>query len=291
MITIKNELLQVEIDETGAQLTSIRSVESGMEYMWQGDTRYWTKHAPNLFPFVGRLYNKQYTYHGKTYPMTSHGFLQQSVLTPVDQTASAVTLELHESEETLAIWPFRFTLSMRYELSGDQLIMTTTVHNDSTDTLYYGLGGHPGFNVPLEQGLSFTDYVLEFPETFDARQVQFDSGVLDSGERTPYELRDGKILPLEHELFGFDAIVFEDAPRAVTLRSDKGTHGVTVSYPQMGYVGFWHKPQTDAPYVCIEPWVVLPGRSETIEDLETMPGMTAVEPGTDSVNQWSIRVF
>ena len=28
--------------------------------------------------------------------------------------------------------------------------------------MYFGLGGHPGFNVPLEAGLSFEDYCLEF---------------------------------------------------------------------------------------------------------------------------------
>lgn len=291
MVTISNAIVEVSIDELGAELTSIRGVQTGIQYLWQGDPTYWRKHSPNLFPFVGRLYNKQYTFHGKTYEMGIHGFLPQSVLTPVDVTESAVTFELHESEETLAIWPFAFTLQVRYALDGDTLHITTTVRNDSSETLYYGNGGHPGFNIPLEDGLTFTDYQIEFPTAFDAHQVQFDEGVLDSGERVPFALKDNRILPLQHELFGFDAVVFEDMPREVTVRSDKGTHGVTVSFPEMRYVGFWHKPQSDAPYVCVEPWAVLPGRSETIEDLETMPGLTAVAPGESSSNPWSIRIF
>lgn len=291
MVTISNDVLTVEIDEKGGQLTSVRSNETGIEYMWQGDPKYWTSHAPNLFPFVGRLYQGQYTYQGQTYEMACHGFLRPSVMTVAKQSTDAVTLELHESDETLAIWPFRFTLTLRYALEGDCLDITTTVRNDGEETLYYGNGGHPGFNVPLDEGLAFEDYVLEFPQAFDARQVQFDESVLDSGERTPYELVDGKILPLRHELFGFDAVVFEDMPREVTLHSEKGTHGVTASFPEMRYVGFWHKPRTDAPYVCIEPWAVLPGRSGVIEDLTTMPGLAAVAPGETSSNPWSLRFF
>lgn len=75
------------------------------------------------------------------------------------------------------------------------------------------------------------------------------------------------------------------------MSSPKGTHGVTISYPDMPYVRFWHKPQTDAPYVCIEPWSVLPGREGIVEDLETMADMTAIEPGKTAVNQWSIELF
>lgn len=291
MVTIKNDVLEVGIDELGAQLRSMRSLETGIEYLWQRDTTYWGKTAPNLFPFVGRLYDKRYTYNGKSYDMGIHGFLPQSVLTPVDVTESAVTFELTESEETLAIWPFRFVLHMCYELKGPQLNITMELTNRSKETLYYGNGGHPGFNIPLEEGIPFTDYQIEFPEAFDARQVVFDDGVLDTGERIPYELKEGRILPLRHNLFDHDAVVFEDMPREVTIRSDKGTHGVTVSFPAMRYVGFWHKVESDAPYVCVEPWSVLPGRSNTVEDLETMPGLTPVAPGETSVNPWSIRVF
>lgn len=291
MVTIKNELLEVCIAEIGAQLMSIRSAETGIEYLWQRDPAYWDQTAPNLFPFVGRLYNKQYRCHGKTYPMVIHGFLPQSVLTPVDVTESTVTFELHESEQTLAIWPFRFTLRVHYVLEGDQLHVTYEVRNDSAETLYYGCGGHPGFNVPLEEGLAFTDYQIEFPAACDLHLVEFDNDLLVAEGRDPYELRDNRILPLSHELFGFDALVFENVPHEVTLRSDKGCHGVTLTFPQMNYLGLWHMPRTDAPYLCIEPWSVLPGRGGIVEDLETMPGMTPVAPGETGVNHWSIRIY
>ena len=28
--------------------------------------------------------------------------------------------------------------------------------------MYFGVGGHPGFAVPLEKGLAFEDYCLQF---------------------------------------------------------------------------------------------------------------------------------
>ena len=43
---------------------------------------------------------------------------------------------------------------------------------------------------------------------------------------------------------------------------------VKVSYVDMPYVGFWHMPCMDAPYVCIEPWCSLPSRQGITENLE-----------------------
>lgn len=291
MVTIHNEVLEVGIHELGAELASIRRLDTGIEYLWQPNPDIWRKQSPNLFPFVGRLYDKRYTYKGKSYDMMIHGFVPTSVLEAVEQSESEVTFELRDSEETRAIYPFRFTFRITYALQGNQLNVTTTVHNDGDETLYYGNGGHPGINVPLDEGLSFEDYGIEFPVAFDARQVVFDDAVLTTDERVPLDLVDGRILPLRHDLFDHDAVVFEDMPREVSIRSAKGTHGVTVTFPEMRYVGFWHMPHLAAPYVCIEPWGVLPGRSDTVEDLETMPGLTPVAPGETSTNPWSIRVY
>ena len=110
-------------------------------------------------------------------------------------------------------------------------------------------------------------------------------------ERPAYPLEEGRKLPLRHELFDLDAVVLAGAPRQVTLSSPKGSHGVTVAYPQMPYVGFWHKPQTDAPYVCIEPWSILPGRDNLVEELSQMPDMTTVAPGQTFENRWSITIW
>ena len=153
------------------------------------------------------------------------------------------------------------------------------------------MGGHPGFNVPMEEGLSFEDYELTFPEACTPSRVIFSPALQVAPERLAYPLVEGRKLPLQHQLFDADAVVLAGAPRQVTLSSPKGSHGVTVSYPQMPYVGFWHKPQTDAPYVCMEPWSILPGRDSLVEELSQMPDITTVAPGETFENRWSITIW
>lgn len=290
MIQIENEYLSVQLSSRGGTLQSIYSKTADLEYLWQGDRTYWGGRAPNLFPFVGRLFQERYTYQGESYAMKCHGFLSKTEL-ETEQTASdRCAFILRDSPETLEIYPFHFHLRLEYALEGSRIQIRYQVKNLGNKTMYCGFGGHPGFRVPLEPELRFEDYCVSFPEETDCNVVNFSQGVLTEGQE-PYPLQDRCRLPLHHGLFHHDAVVFANCPREVTLASQKGTHGVTVSYPDMPYVGFWHKPNTDAPFVCIEPWSVLPGREGVVEDLAGMPDMTSIEPGDVAVNQWSIRIF
>lgn len=291
MVRIENENLIVGVRETGGALCSIRSRETGIEYLWQGDKAYWGGQAPNLFPFVGRLYEKAYTLRGERYSMNIHGFLPHADMAVESRTNNTCTLLLTDTPETRACYPFAFALRLIYRLDGDTLEIAFQIENRSPETLYCGMGGHPGFNVPLEPGLAFEDYALTFPEPCAPEIVEFSPGVLCTGARTPCTLKDGRTLPLRHSLFTFDAVVLAGAPRQVTLAAEKGRHGVTVSYPQMPYVGFWHKPNTDAPFVCVEPWSVLPGREGVVEELSEMEDMATVSAGESLVNRWSIRAW
>jgi len=290
VILIENELISVEISPWGGTLQSIRCKQTGLEYLWQGDRTYWGGRAPNLFPFVGRLFQERYTYKGESYAMKCHGFLGKTELLPEQTASDRCAFLLTDSEQTREIYPFQFLLRLEYMLEGRQIHICYQVKNLGEDTMYCGFGGHPGFNVPLEKGLAFEDYCVTFSERMDCSLVQFSQGVLTEGKQ-PYSLQDGRRLMLHHGLFHFDAVVFADCPREVTLASEKGSHGVTVRYPDMPYVGFWHKPNTDAPFLCIEPWSVLPGREGVVEEIVSMSDMTAIEPGKTAVNQWSIEVF
>lgn len=53
METISNSVLTVGVSEHGAELQSIQ--KNGKEYLWQGDTRFWGRRSPVLFPIVGRV--------------------------------------------------------------------------------------------------------------------------------------------------------------------------------------------------------------------------------------------
>lgn len=291
MIQIENEKIKIAIEETGGKLYSIKTKEDDREYLWQGDRRYWGGRAPNLFPFIGRLYQKQYTLNGETFPMNIHGFLSKSLLEIEAEASDEVVLVLKDNEETRKIYPFAFTFRMTYRLENSTLMIREQVTNNDYADMYFALGGHPGFNVPLEEGLSFEDYCIEFAQACQPVHVVLDENVLDDGTREPYPILNGRILPLRHSLFPHDALVLTDVCRCLSIVSEKGKHGIQVDFPSFPYVGFWQKPGSDAPYICIEPWSALPGREGVVEDLTTMPGLTKLRTDEASIFRWSITLF
>lgn len=291
MTQIKNELLTVTIDPKGATLHSIVDNATGQEYMWQGDPAIWAGQAPNLFPFVGRLKDETYTLNGKPYHMIRHGFVRGSVLKLEESGEDYCVYALSDTPEIRDIYPYTFTFRIRYTLVGRELKISFQAENRGTEPMYCGMGGHPGFNVPMDEGLVFEDYEVRFPEPCHPHQICFSPSLQVAPERPAYELVDGCRLPLRHDLFSFDAVVLADAPRSVILDSPKGKHGVKVTYPQMPYVGFWHMPKTTAPYLCIEPWATLPGRDGIIEELSQYPDAFVAQPGETVCNDWSVEVW
>lgn len=291
MTQIKNEFLTVTIDPKGGTLTSIVDNATGREYMWQGDPAIWAGQAPNLFPFVGRLKDETYTLNGKAYKMIRHGFVRGSVMELEAVSESSCTFALSDSEEIRAIYPFTFTFRIVYTLVGRELKISFQAQNRGTETMYCGMGGHPGFNVPMDDGLSFEDYEITFPEPCHPHQICFSPSLQVAPQRPDYALVDDCRLPLNHDLFSFDAVVLADTPRCCTLHSTKGQHGVKVTYPSMGYVGFWHMPKTTAPYLCIEPWATLPGRDGIIEELSEYPDAFVVPAGETVCNDWSVEIW
>lgn len=287
--TIHNDFLSVTVAEQGAELQSIRSAD-GMEYLWQGDPAYWPDRAPTLFPFIGRLTNNRCRCYGEEYPMGIHGFAAQSRFSLAEKSDSYMVLELGSDEETRNQYPFAFLLRITYRLEKASLQVSYTVENQSERTMPFAIGGHPGFRVPLVENEAFTDYVLEFSQRCRPDRVGFTPAVYLSGRDEAYPLEEGCRIPMRHNLFDEDAVILKNMDRQITLRSQKSDRGVTVSYPQMPYLGIWHMPKTDAPYVCIEPWTSLPARQDVIEEFTCKSDMIQLEPGGIYHNTWTISL-
>lgn len=318
---LDNGTLSVKVSSLGGELQSVK--KEGKEYLWQGDPAYWDGKAPNLFPYIARLTKGTCTVHGKAYRMPIHGFLPATEMTAEaqegegreDGRAVRLVLRLDADERTLACYPFVFTLRIIYELKEDVLQITYEVENGGKEEMYFGIGGHPGFQVPLEDGLSFEDYFLEFepeeketPEEKDAEdgRKEAPAGAADgmrmtrigfspvcflNGRDQPWPLQEGGRMPLRHDMFDEDAIVLSGTPKCVVLRSEKGRRGVRVRFSQMPYIGFWHAVKKEAPYVCIEPWSSLPSRQDVVEELSEQPGLIHLEGKGVYRNTWSIQLL
>ncbi len=290
LYTIQNSQMRVTIDSLGAQLMSITAAD-GTEYLWGGDEAYWRNRAPNLFPYVGRLTEGRCTYGGKSYEMTRHGFANRTQFSALESGADHITLHMEDSGETRAVYPFAFAFDLVYALSGNTLSVTYRVTNRDGKEMYFGLGAHPGFRVPLEPGKAFTDYRLTFAQPCQPWQVLMSDDYLINGQEAPYPLEGGRSMPLRHDLFDHDAIILKNMDRTVTLSAGEGSRGVTVSYPRMRYLGVWHKPESDAPYVCLEPWLSLPSRHGVVEDLSQQNDLMALCPGETYENRWTVTIF
>lgn len=290
LITIANDQIKMTVDTLGAQMMHLQAID-GTEYLWQGDPAYWADRSPVLFPFIGRLTNNSYRYWGKVYPMGIHGFAAASEFTPVEQAEDRVVLELAATAETKTQYPFDFYLQITYALEGSALSVTYCVRNQDEKTLPFGVGGHPGFNVPLLPGEQFEDYKLIFSQACQPDRVGFTPAVYLSGVDEAYPLENEKELPLRHDLFDEDAVILKNMAREVTLKSSVSGRGVTVSYPDMPYLGIWHWPKTDAPYVCIEPWTSLPARQDVVEEFSCKSDMLQLAPGKTYDTTWKVTLF
>lgn len=287
--TIKNEDLTVEISDLGGELMSIKSAD-GTEYLWQGDSNYWAGKAYNLFPIVGRLTEGKYTYKNKTYEMNLHGFVRKSVLQTENQKNDSITFVCKSNETTKKMYPFDFEYKIIYTLNKNSLITTYQVKNTGKESLIFTVGGHPGFNVPLTKNENFEDYYLEFEDKRPAKEIEMSKTCYLTDKEKDFKLENGKILKLKHNLFDNDAIVLKDMSKKVTLKTDKNNKSVTVEYPDMKYLGIWHKPKSDAPYVCIEPWASLPSYDKKIDDLETKRDMEKLDSNKIYNNTFTITI-
>lgn len=288
MIHLHNDQLSLCVSKRGAEMQSLSC--RGVEYLWDGDPKYWADRALTLFPYVARLTNDSYLLEGKLYSMGIHGFASSSEFSVAEQTEHSVTLLLTDSEETRRQYPFHFAFSVRYALEKNTLFITYRVENRSQRTMPFGLGGHPGFRVPFAAGTEYSDYFLKFSVPCRPDRVGFTPEVFLSGTDTPFLLENGDTLRLRHELFDEDAIILKNMAKSVTLRCAKAPGAVTVSYPQMGYLGLWHVPKTDSPYLCIEPWVSLPSRQGIVEELTCKSDLVHLASGGVYENTWTITI-
>ena len=288
--TIENEFLCAKINERGAELISLVSKNDGCEYIWQGDEKYWTGHSPIMFPICGRLIDGKYTYKDKEYELGCHGFARHSKFELFSAKNDEITLVLKSSEESKAIYPFDFVLYVTFSLKGPALTTSYKVVNTDEKELIFTLGAHPAFNVPLTKGEKFEDYYIEFAHECDAITLSMNEKCFLDGNDAPYMGGAIKRIDLDHSLFDIDAIFLYNTAKKVSLLSSKSKKSVTLTFNNFKYLGLWHKPQSDAPYVCIEPWCGCPDKDGGVGALEDKFDMMRLPCGYSYTNKYKIEV-
>jgi galactose mutarotase-like enzyme len=289
MHEISSDTLSVKISDAGAELQSIFLKEAGIEYMWNADPAFWAKKSPVLFPIVGGLKNNSYTHLGKTYHLPRHGFAREKIFTPKNHTVNSIRFDLASSDETLKVYPFHFLFSIIYTVSGNGLSVQYLVHNTDETTMYFSVGAHPAFAIPLVKGNSYTDYYLSFSKKEDLVKWPLSPEGLINKEPVMV-LESAESLPLTKELFYGDALVFKQLQSdTLSIRNHQNKHGISVSFPGFPYMGIWSA--KNAGFVCIEPWCGIADSVDTTGELISKEGINALLPGETFDRSWQITVY
>lgn len=285
--TIENEFLKVTVSEQGAELQSILASD-GTEFLWQGDPTFWRSRATNLFPAVGRLKDGVYYMDGRAYELGIHGFARHNRFSVAWKKADSIALELRDNESIYAQYPRHHIFRLVYTLQGNTLHISYQVDNLDEKPLHFGIGGHPGFRVPMVEGLDFSDYRLRFAEQCHPKVLPMTLTGFPSGQELPYALVEDCMIPLDHGLFTVDAIVLKDMCPTVSIEAPGSHHKVTVSCPDFPYMGFWHKPNSQAPFVCVEPWATMPPVEGEARVYDECDGLIHLAPGGHYENSWTV---
>lgn len=292
MLNISNHYITASFLTKGAELTSIISNKNKAEYIWQGDA--WPKHSPILFPIVGALKEGKYYYNNQSYELGRHGFARDMDFTVVSHSDSSITFLLKHDARTASVYPFHFELYVTYTLVDNHLKVHYKVCNLGTDTMPFSIGAHPAFKMPLEEGHTFEDYQLDI--LFDDAQVlpvfQYPlttDGLLITEGMNPLENRQ-QVIPLHHDLFKADALVYQHISGEVTIKlsSIKSARSVTIRYRDFPFLGIWNKYQSD--FVCIEPWCGITDYEHSNQQVNEKVGIISLDSQSTWENEWYLDI-
>ena len=296
IISISSNSLTASIDTMGAQLMSLRKGES--EYLWQGDSNWWPRRAPILFPIVGVLKDSKAESAEGTISLARHGLARLNQFEVVEQSASSVTLQLKSTDETRKAYPYDFELKLIFSVAGDTLTQTYEVTNPANVVLPFTLGAHPAFNIPIPgvEAASLDQYHLLFTHSWTSYGPSItDEGLCDY--TTPQRLIvDSDTLPLSWELIDREkTITLEDVPdRRITLAANveasSEAHGIQMDFEGFDYLGIWSA-APGCPFVALEPWCGIADTVDTDGIFEHKPGIMFLEPEQSITKTLSVKVF
>ena len=286
---LSNGIIEIEVSRLGAELQSLRKVSSPQEYLWQGDSAFWGRRAPILFPIVGKVWDDTAHIDGATYELHQHGFARDMEFRLVVEEDRHLGYELHADEHSLQLFPRDFTLRIDYRLLRNVLTVEWRIDNNDTRLLPFQIGAHPAFNYPHYHA---DDDVHGF-FSFDAASPLVSSAVeggFANGDTFEVPLGDGDLLPLTNDTFACDTIL-EATGRIhrVTLHDREQRPYVTILH-KMPVTALWSPCGGRAPFVCIEPWH---GRCDDIGfvgEFDRRPFVEHIQPGWNWDDSYQIII-
>lgn len=279
----------------GGELLSFKL--DGIEKIHQGeDCRddkgkvYWKRHAPVLFPVVGKLKRNQTIINGRTFEIPQHGFARDLEFEPVTKLDNFHSYLLKSNKYTQARYPFDFELYNTYRQEGNKLIVIYKVINRGSTNMPFGIGGHPAFKIDPDD-LKRGNYYLEFKEEEENSHFLYLVDGLVGTEYAKNKLINNRILPLDEHTFDNDALIIKGIRnKTISLKNTRTRKTVlTFEFEGWPYLGIWSKPE--APFICLEPWQSTADRVHSSNVFVQKPDMIVLEPEEEFEAKFSVEFF
>lgn len=274
--TISSSRYKITINSLGAELSGLYWKSSRHNWIWNGES--WKRHAPVLFPIVGRLKGDSYTVDGKTYELSQHGFARDTEFSVVESDSRSITFKMTSSEQTLAKYPYQFEFFVRYEVSDDDVAVSFRVRSERE--IFFSCGWHPAFSFPNQESLLGNMQVTGASSDFSYQLLNAEGLIepLITDETAP--------LVVQGSTFQKDALIFINGlGDLVELSSKKAGVRISMHTGGASQFGIWSK--NPAEFVCLEPWW---GCADLLEasqnDLPSKFGIQHVVPS----QEWSRTV-
>ena len=280
--TISNSTISASINHSGAELFSLKH-NNNKEYIWEGNSEFWGKHSPILFPIVGTLKNNTYTIDKKEYQLTRHGFARDMEFQLLEKTNNSAVFSLESNTETLKIYPFHFELQLIYAIENTTLHIEYVVINKGETKMPFSIGAHPAIALPQ----NFENYAFEFEKEETLKFNLLENDLISN--KTSILETEKNIVPLNYKLFENDALVFKTLESNSLTILENSKPYVKVDFEDFPSLGIWTKNQ--APFICIEPWFGYSDTAENSGDLFQKEGILVLDAEETFHSKFSIKIL
>lgn len=282
IITLSNSIIIAQIKTLGAELCSLKD-NTKRDYIWEGNPAFWGKHSPVLFPIVGTLKNNTFYHNDTEYTLSRHGFARDMEFQLVEKTESSATFSLQSNSETLNNYPFKFELQIQYILIGTTLELTYRVINKDNTDIPFSIGAHPAFALPS----NFEKYSLVFEEVEPLEYTLLENDLVS--KQTEKIKTNSNTVPLTHELFQRDALIFKNLKSNSLTIVEKENPILKVRFEDFPNLGIWTK--VGAPFICIEPWFGYSDTTESNGNLFEKEGIIILKTNDTFQAKFSIEIL
>ena len=281
--SLGGELLSFKLD-------GIEKIHQGEEKKKKKGKVYWKRHAPVLFPIVGKLRRNQTIINGRTFEIPQHGFARDMEFEPVTKLDNFHSYVLKSNKYTMARYPFDFELYNTYRQEDNKIIFIYKVINTGNNNMPFAIGGHPAFKIDQDD-LKRGNYYLEFAEEEERAHFLYLVDGLVGTEYAKNKLVENKYLLLDEHTFDNDALIIKGVQNKKVSLNNKRTRKtvLTMEYDGWQYLGIWSKP--GSPFICLEPWTSTADRVNSTNIFVKKPDMKVLQPGEEFEEKFTVEFF